>query len=127
MCKISKLIESNMRSDENCQISAPFELCKMKFNSIPLHHCIISISLTLDQLRRNENYKKIHASHNIVGTPESVVLTHESRTLYIITFDNTLHVDDLLLLTHDMLSIQKKTTQALAFPSHNDFHQIHVA
>ena len=74
-----------MRSDENCQISALFELCKMKFNSIPLHHSIISISLTLGQLKQNENYKKkIHASHNIVRTPESGVLTmnQESRTVY---------------------------------------------
>ena len=43
------------------------------------------------------------------------------------TCDKRLHLDELLLLAHDMLSIQKKTTQALAFPSHNDFHQIHVA
>ena len=43
LCKILKLIESNMRSDENCQISAPFELCKMKFNSITSFHHIYLI------------------------------------------------------------------------------------
>ena len=46
---------------------------------------------------------------------------------YMTTFDKTLHLNELLLLVNDMLSIQKKTTQGLALPSHKDFHQIHVA
>ena len=48
---------------------------------------------------------------------------------YMTTFDKTLHVCGRIVVVsiYDMLSIQKNTTQALAFPSHNDFHQIHVA